>query len=91
MCSVLEAVQGLYERERISAFSDTFGSGKHQRMRQAAGSESGFQAAGDVAVPEKLNWFRYPFLISAIALLVLQMSVFYSTIRRRSTESLKRD
>lgn len=34
-------------------------------------------------VPENLNWFQYPFLISTLALLVLQMSAFFSTVRRR--------
>lgn len=37
-------------------------------------------------VPENLNWFQYPFLISTLALLVLQMSAFFSTVRRRRTK-----
>ena len=34
-------------------------------------------------VPKNLNWFRYPFLLSSLALLVLQMSAFISTVRQR--------
>lgn len=35
------------------------------------------------SVPENLNWFRYPFLLSTLALLALQMSAFISTVRQR--------
>jgi len=38
------------------------------------------------AVPENLNWFRYPFLIGALVLLTLQMGAFVSTIRRRGRQ-----
>jgi len=37
------------------------------------------------AVPGNLNWFRYPFLVSALILLILQMSAFFSAIRSRAT------
>lgn len=43
------------------------------------------------SVPDNSNWFRYPFLISAIALLVLQMSTFYATVRQRRAEKLKQE
>ncbi len=38
-------------------------------------------------VPENLNWFRYPFLLSTLALLVLQMGAFISTVRQRRTKN----
>lgn len=34
-------------------------------------------------VPENLNWFRYPFLLGSLGLLVVQMSAFISTVRQR--------
>lgn len=40
-------------------------------------------------VPESSNWFRYPFLISVIAFLALQISAFFSTVRRRAVDSSK--
>ena len=30
------------------------------------------------------NWFRYPFLITAVLILVIQMSAFVSTVRKRA-------
>lgn len=32
-------------------------------------------------VPDNLNWFRYPFLICVLILLMLQISAYYSTTR----------
>jgi len=40
-------------------------------------------------VPENLNWFRYPFLLSSLALLILQMSAFFSTVRQRGTQQTR--
>jgi len=37
-------------------------------------------------VPESLNWFRYPFLVSTVILLTLQMSAFFSAIRARAIQ-----
>ena len=36
------------------------------------------------SVPEQLNWFRYPFLITVILLILLQAIAFLSIVRRRN-------
>lgn len=36
-------------------------------------------------VPENQNWFRYPFLASALILLTLQLTAFLSAVRSRVT------
>jgi len=37
-------------------------------------------------VPSDLNWFRYPFLVTALIVLAMQVGAFILTVRKRSKQ-----